>query len=86
MILINEDGCEKELTVPPLHPMRCMTCKYRSKTECLIYRDEYIYYKLKDLVYIPNGLDLITSVVGCCSHSDNKIQVIGDPMNNGRKK
>ena len=50
-----------------IHPKRCETCNRRKTLTCPI-QDETAYYKIKEVVSVPYGWELLTSIVGCASH------------------
>jgi hypothetical protein len=53
------------------HPQRCETCKKRETLQCPI-QDEDVYYKIKEQVTVPTGWEILTSVIGCVSHSSTR--------------
>jgi hypothetical protein len=50
------------------HPQRCETCNKRETLQCPI-QDEDVYYKIKREVTVPTGWEILTSCIGCASHS-----------------
>jgi hypothetical protein len=52
-----------------MNQYRCETCKKRTTISCPI-QDESDYYKVKEYVTAPTGWEILTSVIGCASHSD----------------
>lgn len=53
------------------HPLRCETCGYRYHRDIwkCPFDFEDAYYLLKDEMQLPRGAWLLTSVVGCASHT-----------------
>lgn len=59
------------MTPQQAHRLRCETCKYnyRSKEHKCPYDHADRYYSLKEVMRLPKGAWLFTSIVGCASHS-----------------
>jgi len=74
-----------------MNQYRCETCKKRTTVTCPI-QEEVAYYKVKEYVTVPTGWEVLTSIIGCASHSDfqNQRDIVLDDfyqyLDNANKK